>query len=152
MWDVREISSCACLSCEQCIGNLDLVVQLYNRLIQTTLEVEYSLTEKELRTIDDQLKKAEEICMWQVTTCWDCIKQMKTSVCDLEQRVQQSKDNVRSIQGIMNAWMERALFFRKGKKEALLYLDDKGERLAKVYKMLQENSYQIRHLVKVMAK
>ncbi|KAM6276202.1 LOW QUALITY PROTEIN: dynein axonemal heavy chain 11 [Spheniscus humboldti] len=131
-----------------CIGNLDLVVQLYNGLIQTTLEVEHPLTEKELRTIDDQLKKAEEICMWQATTCWDCIKQMKTSVCDLEQRVQQSKDNVRSIQGITNAWMERALFFRKGKKEALLYLDDKGERLAKVYKMLQENSYQIRHLVK----
>ncbi|KAM7123899.1 LOW QUALITY PROTEIN: dynein axonemal heavy chain 11 [Ciconia maguari] len=130
----------------KCIGN-HLVVQLYNRLMQTTLEVAYPLIENELRTIDDQLKEAEEICTWQATTCWDCIKQMKTSVCDLEQRVQQSKDNVRSIQGIMNAWMEHALFFRKGKKEALLYLDDKGERLAKIYKVLQENSYQIHHLV-----
>ncbi|KAM9287928.1 LOW QUALITY PROTEIN: dynein axonemal heavy chain 11 [Cariama cristata] len=35
----------------------------------------------------------------------------------------------------------------KGKKEALLYLDDKGERLAKIYKILQEDSYQIHHLV-----
>ena len=141
-----------CLSCEQCIGNVELIVQLYNRLMQTTLEAEYPLIEKELRTIDDQLKEAEEICMWQATTCWDCTEQVKTSVCDLEQRVRQSKDNVRSIQGIMNAWMEHALFFRKGKKEALLYLDDKGERLAKIYKMLQEDSYQIHHLVEVMAK
>ncbi|KAM6210848.1 LOW QUALITY PROTEIN: dynein axonemal heavy chain 11 [Sarcoramphus papa] len=99
------------------IGNVELIVQLYNRLMQTTLEAEYPLIEKELRTIDDQLKEAEEIRMWQATTCWDCIEQVKTSVCDLEQRVRQSKDNVRSIQGIMNAWMEHALFFRKGKKK-----------------------------------
>jgi len=54
----------------------------------------------------------------------------------------------------MNAWMEHALFFRKGKKEALLYLLYlyKGERLARIYKMLQEDSYQIHHLVEVMAK
>lgn len=74
------------------------------------------------------------------------------AVRDLEQRVQQSKDDVRSIQGIMNAWMEYALFSRKGKREALLYLHDKGERVAKIYKKLQEDSYQIRHLVEVMAK
>ncbi|KAM6338976.1 LOW QUALITY PROTEIN: dynein axonemal heavy chain 11 [Podargus strigoides] len=121
------------------IGNLELVVQLYNRLMQTTLEVEYPLT-KELRIIDDQLKEAEEICKWQATACWDCSRQVKISVCDLEQRVQQSKDNVRSIQGIMNAWLEHALFSRKSEKEALLYLDDKGERLAKIYRMLQEDS------------
>lgn len=52
----------------------------------------------------------------------------------------------------MKAWMEHALFFRKGKKEALLYLDDKGERLAKIYKVLQEDSYEIHHFVEVMAK
>ncbi|KAM6104169.1 LOW QUALITY PROTEIN: dynein axonemal heavy chain 11 [Theristicus caerulescens] len=126
------------------IRNLDLVIQLYKRLMQTILEVEYPLIEKELRTIDDQLKEAEEIRMWQAITCWDCIKQVKMSVCDLEQRVQQSKDN---IQGTLNAWMEHTPFFRKGKKETLLYLDDKGERLAKIYKMLQEDSYQIHHLV-----
>lgn len=74
------------------------------------------------------------------------------SVCDLGQSFQQSKDNVESIQGIMKAWMEHALFFRKGKKEALLYLDDKGERLAKIYKVLQEDSYEIHHFVEVMAK
>ncbi|KAM6142342.1 LOW QUALITY PROTEIN: dynein axonemal heavy chain 11 [Phoenicopterus ruber ruber] len=127
----------------KCIGNLDLVVQLYNRLRQTTLEVECPRIEKELRTIDDQLKETEEICTWQATTCWDCIKQVKLSVCDSEP----SKDNVRSVQGITNAWMEHAISFRKGKKEALLYLDDKGKRLAKIQKMLQEDCYQIHHLV-----
>ncbi|KAM6314848.1 LOW QUALITY PROTEIN: dynein axonemal heavy chain 11 [Aegotheles albertisi] len=58
----------------KCIRNLELV-QLYNRLMQTTLVVEYPLIGKELRAIDDQLTEAEEICAWQVTTCWDCIKQ-----------------------------------------------------------------------------
>ncbi|CAM9221157.1 unnamed protein product [Bubo scandiacus] len=123
----------------KCIGNLELVIWLYNRLMQTTLEVEYPLIVKELRTID-QLKEAEEVCTWQVTTHWDRIKQAKTSVCDLEQRVQQSKGNVRSIQGIMNAWMECDLFFRKGKKEAVLDLDGKGGSLAKIYEMLQGKS------------
>ncbi|KAM6412695.1 LOW QUALITY PROTEIN: dynein axonemal heavy chain 11 [Pluvialis apricaria] len=92
---------------------LNLVTELCDGLIQTALEVEYPLIEKEPRTIDGLLKEAEEICTWQVTTCWDCIEQVEMSVRDLEQRVQQSKDNIRSIQGIMNAWMEHALSFRK---------------------------------------
>ncbi|KAM6422508.1 LOW QUALITY PROTEIN: dynein axonemal heavy chain 11 [Rhynochetos jubatus] len=53
--------------------------KLYNGLMRTTLGAEYPLIEKQLRTIDDQLKEAEEIRMCQATTCWDCIRQVKTS-------------------------------------------------------------------------
>jgi len=77
-----------CLSHEQCSGSLKLLAQLNNSLMQTSLQLEYPLIEKELRIIDYQLKEAE-VCMCQVmTTCWDRIKQVKKSVCDLEQRVQ----------------------------------------------------------------
>uniref|UniRef100_A0A7M4FBW4 Dynein axonemal heavy chain 11 n=1 Tax=Crocodylus porosus TaxID=8502 RepID=A0A7M4FBW4_CROPO len=130
------------------IGNLELIVQWYNKLKQTILEVEYPLIENELKTIDDQLKKAEVIFTWQKENCWDYTEQVKTTVHHLEHRVQQSKDNIKTIQQIMNAWTEHTLFSRKdNKKQALLNLEDKGDRIAKKYKLLQEDSFRIHKLV-----
>lgn len=114
--------------------------------------MEYPLTENELRTIDDQLKKAEVVFTWQKENCWDYTEQVKTIVRHLEQRVQQSKENIKTIQQIMNAWTEHTLFSRKDdKKAALLNLEDKGDRIAKKYKLLQEDSIRIHKLVEVIS-
>ncbi|XP_062979874.1 dynein axonemal heavy chain 11 [Elgaria multicarinata webbii] len=130
------------------IGNLELVVQWYNKVKQTVLEVEYPLIEKELRTADDQLKEAEEVFTWQEENCWEYIEFVKAKVHDLEQRLQKSKDNVKIIQQILKCWMEQPLFSRKdNKKEALLNLEDKDDRLAKKFMSFQEDGYRIHRLV-----
>uniref|UniRef100_A0A8C3IDJ0 Dynein axonemal heavy chain 11 n=1 Tax=Chrysemys picta bellii TaxID=8478 RepID=A0A8C3IDJ0_CHRPI len=129
------------------IGNLELIVQWYNKLKQTVLEVEYPLIETELRAIDGQLREAEEVFTWQKENCWKYIEQVKATVYDLEQRVQQSKENVKTIQQIMNAWAEHTLLSRKdNRKDALLSLEDKEDRLAKKYKFLKEDGYKIHQL------
>ena len=93
MGHTQGISSCACLSCEQFVGNLEPVAQLYNRLMRTALEVEYPLIETELGTIDDQLKEAEYAHgRWKPA---GNVSNVKTLGCDL-QRVQQPKHNTRT--------------------------------------------------------
>nr|XP_032639292.1 dynein heavy chain 11, axonemal isoform X5 [Chelonoidis abingdonii] len=130
------------------IGNLELIVQWYNKLKQTVLEVEYPLIETELGAIDGQLRETEEVFTWQKENCWKYIEQVKARVYDLEQRVQQSKENIKTIQQIMNAWADHTLFSRKDdRKDALLSLEDKEDRLAKKYKLLKEDGYKIHQLV-----
>ncbi|XP_054847065.1 dynein axonemal heavy chain 11 [Eublepharis macularius] len=129
------------------IGNLELVVQWYNKVKQTVLEVEYPLIETELRTVDDLLMEAEEIFTWQEENCWEYIAYVKVTVYDLEQRLQRSKDNIKGIQQIMKGWVEQTLFCRKdNKKEALLNLEDKEDRLSKKFMSLQEDGCKIHTL------
>uniref|UniRef100_A0A8C8VJF2 Dynein axonemal heavy chain 11 n=1 Tax=Pelusios castaneus TaxID=367368 RepID=A0A8C8VJF2_9SAUR len=132
---------------KQYIGNLELIIQWYNHLKQTVLEVEYPLIERELIAIDDQLRDAEEVFTWQEENCWKYIEQVKATVYDLEQRVQLSKENIKTIQQIMNAWAEHTLLSRKdNRKDALLSLEDKGDIFANKYKLLKEDGYKIHQL------
>ncbi|XP_075778342.1 dynein axonemal heavy chain 11 isoform X4 [Pelodiscus sinensis] len=129
------------------IGNLELIVQWYNKLKQTVLEVEYPLIETELRALDDQLREAEEVFTWQEENCWKYIEQVKATVNGLEHRVQQSKENIQTIQHIMNAWAEHTLLSRKdNRKDALLSLEDKEDRFTKTYKLIKEDGYKINQL------
>uniref|UniRef100_A0A803SYF4 Dynein axonemal heavy chain 11 n=1 Tax=Anolis carolinensis TaxID=28377 RepID=A0A803SYF4_ANOCA len=131
------------------IENLELIVQWYNKVKQTVLEVEYPLIEKELIIADDQLKEAEEVFTWQEDDCWKYIEFLKVQIHDLEQILQKSKDNIKAIQQIMKSWMEHPLFSRKdNRKDALLNLDDKEEKLAKKFMSFQEDGRKIHTFVK----
>uniref|UniRef100_A0A8C5QHE5 Dynein axonemal heavy chain 11 n=1 Tax=Leptobrachium leishanense TaxID=445787 RepID=A0A8C5QHE5_9ANUR len=131
------------------IGNLELIVQWYNKLKQTVLEVEYPLIKQDLMVINEQLKDAEELYTWNHDNCWDYIVSVKSIVHDLEKRVQQAKDNVASVLQIMKAWAEQALFLRKdNKRDALINLDDKTERINKKYELIREDGNTIQRLVK----
>lgn len=137
---------------KQYTGNLELVVQWYNKIKQTVLEVEYPLIEKELIAADNQLKEAEEKLTWQKENCWEYIEFIKAKVHDLEQRLQKSKDNIKTIQQIMQSWMEQPFFSRKdNRKEALLNLDDKENKVAKKFMSFQEDGYKMHKLVEVIS-
>ncbi|XP_075070448.1 dynein axonemal heavy chain 11 [Mixophyes fleayi] len=129
------------------IGSLDLLVQWYNKLKQTVLEVEYPLIKEDMAAINEQLRDAEVHYTWNREDCWDYIVQVKSIVYDLERRVQKSKDNITAMQQIMNTWAEQALFSRKeNKKDTLINLEDKVERINKKYKSIQEDGYKLRSL------
>ncbi|MGH0148390.1 UNVERIFIED_CONTAM: hypothetical protein FKN15_039512 [Acipenser sinensis] len=130
------------------IGNLELLVKWYNKVKQTVLEVEYPLIRAELRAIDEQLRAAEETLTWREQSCWEYVINMKDTVHDLERRVQRAKDNMETIQVMMSSWSEHALFSRKeNKTDTLLSLEDKNDRVAKRYKVIQESGERIHKLI-----
>uniref|UniRef100_UPI00398EA260 dynein axonemal heavy chain 11-like isoform X1 n=2 Tax=Pristiophorus japonicus TaxID=55135 RepID=UPI00398EA260 len=130
------------------VWTLELMVQWYNKLKQTILEVEFPLIFSELETIDEQLKTAEETVTWQSENCWSYIVQMKDTVHDLASRVQKTKENVVTLQTLMKTWSECAMFTRKdNKKDSLLNLDDREDRVAKRYKLMREHGATIHKLV-----
>jgi len=53
-------------SYRQMVANLELMVNRYNKVLKTVLEVEYPLIEEQLRDIDLRLKEAEEILNWKM--------------------------------------------------------------------------------------
>ncbi|XP_030057583.1 dynein axonemal heavy chain 11 [Microcaecilia unicolor] len=135
------------------LRGLELMIQWYNKIKRTVLEVECPLIEDDMKIISEQLKEAEESLTWKEANCWDYIVRVKNLVHDLEQRFQQSKDNVSVVQQIMMRWTEQSLFSRKdNRKDALLNLEDKGDRVAKKYKLIQEDGYKIQKLVEVNMK
>ncbi|MEE6466363.1 hypothetical protein FKM82_006924 [Ascaphus truei] len=130
------------------IGSLELIVQWYNKLKQTVLEVEYPLIEDDMKVVNEQLRDAEGIYTWKEENCWDYIVKVKSIVHDLEKRVQQSKNNIVEIQQIMKTWAEQALYSRKdNRKETLINLEDKSDRVNKKCRLIQEDGNKIHSLV-----
>ncbi|XP_048655651.1 dynein axonemal heavy chain 11 isoform X1 [Marmota marmota marmota] len=129
------------------IGNLELLVQGYNKLKQTLLEVEYPLIEEELGAIDEQLEAAVTWLTWQ-HDCWGYVEKVQAATAELECRVEHTQNNLQVIQQMMRAWAECPLLPRREhRKEAALTLEDKGDLFAKKYKLIQEDGCKIHNLV-----
>lgn len=135
----------------QYIGSLELLVQAYNKLKQTLLEVEYPLIEDELRAVDEQLRAAAASLTWQ-DDCWGYIERVREATSELECRVERTQSNVRAIQQSMRAWAECTLLPRREhRREAAFTLEDKGHLFSKKYKLIQEDGCRIHSWVEVMA-
>ncbi|KAM3922058.1 dynein axonemal heavy chain 9 [Leptodactylus fuscus] len=134
-------------SYRQYTANLELTTNWYNKVLSTILEVEFPLVEGQLRDIDVQLKSAEETLNWKAHGVWDYIQQVRDMVHDLERRVQKARDNVEEIQTIMKTWVLPIFERKDGKKETLLNLDDRSERLEKRYNLIRESGTKIHQLV-----
>ena len=112
------------------VSSLDQMVNWYNKIRTTVLAVEFPLFEKQLAVIDEQLKSGENELNWSmevldyIMTTYDLIK-------NLEQQLQEAKDNVIKIEGIMDGWSESPLFVRKVETKAhgLLSLNDRQDRV-----------------------
>lgn len=48
------------------VANLELMVNRYNKVLKTVLEVEYPLIQGQLQGIDLKLKEAEETLNWKM--------------------------------------------------------------------------------------
>lgn len=68
---------------------------------------------------------------------WDYIVKLRDTVSDLENRVQKAQANIKVMDGILASWVLKPIFERKdGKKDTLLNLEDRSEKLKKVYVIL----------------
>lgn len=83
---------------------------------------------------------------------WQYIKEVRDTVCDLESRLQSTKDNVEEIQSCMRSWASPMFDRKDGKKEALLSLEDRAERLDRFYTLIKSSGEKIHSLLKVHKK
>uniref|UniRef100_A0A7N8YQ50 Dynein, axonemal, heavy chain 9 n=1 Tax=Mastacembelus armatus TaxID=205130 RepID=A0A7N8YQ50_9TELE len=132
----------------QYVANLELIVNQYNKVMQSVLSVEHPLVQGQLRDIDSQLKNAEETLNWNNQGIWQYIQEVRDSVCDLESRLQRAKDNVEEIQNCMRSWANPLFDRKEGKKDALLSLEDRAERLDRFYSLIRSSGEKIHFLLK----
>nr|XP_055065627.1 dynein axonemal heavy chain 11 isoform X2 [Misgurnus anguillicaudatus] len=130
------------------LGSLHLLVQWYNKIKHTTLEVEAPLIKKELETIDQQLNRAETELTWQDQSCWDYICILKDTIYQLERRLQKTKDNIGVVEDLINGWSKQSMFSRKdNRKDTLLQLEDRAARVAKCYSNIRNDGETIHKLL-----
>lgn len=136
------------------MSSLQLLVQWYNKLKQTVLEVELPLIRAELESIDVQLTRAETDLTWQDLDCGSFISTTKDLVQDLVCRVSRAKENCNAIQSLMKLWSKQAMFCRKdNKRGSLIQLEDRGDRVNKKFSGTKKDGDSIHELVQVpMAK
>ncbi|KAM3592376.1 uncharacterized protein V6R79_017533 [Siganus canaliculatus] len=132
----------------QYVANLELTVGKYNKVMHSVLDVEQPLVQGQLRAIDAQLRKAEESLNWNSQDIWQYIQELRDSVCDLESRLQRSKDNVEEIQSCMKSWASPVFGRKEGKKDALLSLEDRAEQVARFYSQIKTSGEKIHSLLK----
>ncbi|XP_068610643.1 dynein axonemal heavy chain 9 [Brachionichthys hirsutus] len=132
----------------QYVTNLELTVGRYNKVLQSVLDVEQPLVCGQLRDIDAQLREAEESVNWNHQDIWQYIQEVRDSVCDLESRLQRTKDNVEEIQKCMRSWASPVFDRKDGKKDTLLSMEDRTDRLERFYTMVQASGEKIHFLLK----
>nr|XP_029540762.1 LOW QUALITY PROTEIN: dynein heavy chain 9, axonemal [Oncorhynchus nerka] len=132
----------------QYIANLELTVRRYNKVVSTVLEVEHPLVQGQLRDIDTHLREAEEDINWNSQGIWEYIQEVRECVCDLEKRLQRTKDHVEEIQGCMRALASPLYDRREGKRDTLLSLDDRADRLERCYAQIRSSGEKIHFLLK----
>ncbi|XP_067860408.1 dynein axonemal heavy chain 9-like [Heptranchias perlo] len=135
-------------SYRQYVATLELTTNWYNKVLKSVLGVEFPLIEGQVQHIDSKIKEAEESLNWKNEGIWDYIQTVRDMVRDLEGRMQKAKDNVGAMQNIMKTWVSPVFERKEGKKDALLNLDDRNERLEKHYSFIKQTGEKIHSLVK----
>uniref|UniRef100_A0A8C9W079 Dynein axonemal heavy chain 17 n=1 Tax=Scleropages formosus TaxID=113540 RepID=A0A8C9W079_SCLFO len=125
---------------QQYVANLELTANWYNKVMQTVLEVEFPLVQRQLQDIDACLKEAEISVNWKSEGTTSCQLPHECFSC--------SHYNVEVIQNIMKTWMS-PIFERKEGKDTLINLDDRTERLEKRYSYIRDSGNRIHSLLKV---
>lgn len=80
---------------------------------------------------------------------WEYIQDVRETVHDLEKRLQRTKDNVEEMRCIMKSWTHPIFERKDGKKDVLLCLEDKQERLEKTYSQICASGTKLHFLLKV---
>ncbi|XP_014742318.1 PREDICTED: dynein heavy chain 9, axonemal [Sturnus vulgaris] len=142
-----DIYSCK-ESFQQLVASLELMGNRYNKVLRTVLEVEYPLVQGQLQDIDLKLREAEETLTWKMEGVWAHISGVMDDVCDLEQRVQQAKDNVEEIHSIVQSWRSPVFERRDSKKDSVLSLEECQECLERRYSLVRESGHRIHSLLK----
>lgn len=131
-----------------CTQKFNRIVEWYNHLKKHSLDVEYNLIESEMIALDELLETVISKITWNnhddnnLITIYEKIK-------NLFERVKQCQQNLSDIVGSLNSWVKVPLFERRdGKKENLLYIEDRNDRASKRYDQIAKCNEKINILLK----
>lgn len=97
-------------------GNLDLITNIYNSILETVLDVEKPLIQHKLDNIDKVLLKGITKLTWKEKGIFEFIDQSMTLVKELKGQLTDMKANVNKTQATLKTWAEAPLIDRKPAK------------------------------------
>ena len=97
-------------------GNLDLIVNIYNLILETVLDVEKPLIQQKLDNIDKVLLKGISKLTWKEKGIFEFIDQSMTLVKELKAQLTDMKANVSKTQATLKTWADAPLIDRKPAK------------------------------------
>lgn len=120
----------------------------YNNIRKTSRRVEFHLIEHEVAKVDSLVSRGEKELYWKSKGLNDYISELGSLVENLWGRVKASQINVDKIQSIFEAWIRTPLIERKDhRKDLLLSLDERVEKVAKRYKDIKNAADEIHSLL-----
>jgi dynein heavy chain len=100
----------------QYTGNLELIVNIYNNMLATLIDVERPLVQAKLDSIDKVLLKGLKHLNWKSHAIEDFIKQTMREVKDAHSTLQTCKSNVKETQALLAAFAQQIMMDRKAAK------------------------------------
>jgi len=97
-------------------GNLDLIVNKYNWILQNLLDVERPLVQQQLNDMDAYLEKGIKQLNWKSHGISDFIQHSMTQVSETESILKTLKENVTKIQDVLEKWYSNPLMERKDQR------------------------------------
>lgn len=130
------------------IGNLDLVVHMYNDMVKTLHMVERPLVEKDIAHIDDVLEKGIAELNWKSAQVDDFAKEAITTVKQVYDTVQIMKNNYEETKKMMAEYSKVPLAERKNKPLPPSDYEDILKKLwAQRHEKIQEHQVKITQLL-----
>lgn len=127
---------------------LGSTVTSYNNIRKTSRRVEFNLIELEVAKVDALVLRGEKELCWKSEGLDNYISELGSLVENLWGRVKASQINVDKIQTIFESWIRTPLIERKDhRKDMLLSLDERAEKVAKRYKDIQNAAEEIHSLL-----
>jgi len=98
-------------------GRLDLIVEMYNKIIETLLPVEKPLMMERIQKMNKALQSGIDTLKWNSDNIDPFINQAMGIVQDVDELVKKMKSNVEKMKTEMNHWSETPLFVRRNKTQ-----------------------------------
>ncbi|KAK9886614.1 hypothetical protein WA026_017536 [Henosepilachna vigintioctopunctata] len=131
----------------QSMIKLKRIVEYYNHLKNNCRQVEFDIIRDEMANIDIMLEPAISQYNWYGNDV-DIVDKMYKTVKALYDRVAQAQDNINQLSLSMQKWCKVPLYERKeGKKEHLLYTEDRPDRLRMRYAAIKQNSEDLKNVL-----
>lgn len=123
---------------------LGRTVDSYNNIRKTTKRVEFDLIELEVARIDSLISRGEDELCWRSDGLLEYITELGDLVKGLWKRMKSAQSNVKKIRNILEPWTKTPLIERKDRrKETLLALEDRSEKVSKRYAEITKAAEQI---------
>ncbi|KAJ8925640.1 hypothetical protein NQ315_009485 [Exocentrus adspersus] len=132
---------------QSAISKFYRIVEWYNYLKKNTSTFEYALIRNEMEQVNEMLNEVTDVYTWN-TNDPDIVTKIFERVKEITDRVKQAQGNVKNLFNSIQGWALQPLYERKdGKKENLICLEDRQERLQKRYDTIKACSNELERVI-----